>query len=297
MFFRNLTVFRLTEPGVADDALDQRLAAAAFRPCLSQEPRSSGWVAPLDGSPESLVHESGGARLVCLQTEERILPPAVLRDAVNQRAAEREAREDRRLRRGEKYQLRDELLLELLPRAFTQRRRNHACFDGTWLVVDGAGGRAVGELTDMLRKTLGSLPIAPPAVTDSPAAVMTGWLGDESLPAGLELGDECELRDAEGVVRCKGQDLRGEEIRTHLQAGKQVVRLALRWDERLEFLLDEDLTVRRLRFLDVVREPLDQIDAADAVALFDAEFSLMIGELRRFLPTLLAWFGGETQRV
>lgn len=298
MWFKNLSLFRLLEPLEFDsETLAERLAGAVFQPCLSQELSSNGWVAPL--GPDNLVHVVDGCLLVCLQTEDKVLPAAVVRGVLNEQVDEIEQREQRRVRGAEKSRIRDEIMMDLLPRAFTQRRLGHAYFDtaGGWLIVNGAGGKAVSALTDRLRKSLGSLPIAPPVVEQSPAAVMTGWLRDGASPQGLELGDECELRDAEGVVRCKGQHLTGEEIQSHLAAGKQAVRLALRWDERLEFLLSEDLSVRRLRFLDVVQEQLDAVETDDAAALFDAQFSLMTGELRRFLPQLMAWFGGEAQRV
>ena len=50
--------------------------------------------------------------------------------------------------------------------------------------------------------------------------------------------------------------------------------------------------VRRLQFLDVLRESLREVEADSAEAVFDAEFALMSGELRRLLPRLLTLFGG-----
>ena len=72
-----------------------------------------------------------------------------------------------------------------------------------------------------------------------------------------------------------------------------MVKLGLVWNGRIAFVLDEALTVRRLRFLDVVRESLraDKTDSPEAV--FDAEFALMAGELALLLPQLLEAFGGE----
>ena len=68
----------------------------------------------------------------------------------------------------------------------------------------------------------------------------------------LVLGDECELRDpaeAGAVVRCRRQDLESDEVREHLKSGKQVFQLGLEYDERVSFVLGEDLTVRKLRFV------------------------------------------------
>lgn len=296
MWFKNLTVFGLQEPlTVAADSL----AAGAFRPCLSQEASSNGWVAPLGALGESLVHEVSGCQLISLQTEEKVLPAAVVGEVVAERAQDLEAREQRPVRRSERSKLRDEVLLELLPRAFSRRRVSYAYLDpaGSWLIIDGASAKAITELTERLRRSLGSLPIEPWSVRESPAAVMSGWLRDEALPPGFVLTDECELRDADGVVRCRGQELLSDEIRSHLDAGKQVTRLGLVWRDRLSFVLAEDLAIRRLRFLDLVQEELDELDSDDAAALFDAECSLMIGELRQLLPDIQAAFGGAAAAV
>ena len=127
------------------------------------------------------------------------------------------------------------------------------------------------------------------------AAVMTAWLAESQAPAEFTLGDTCELREvgeAGGIVRCRGQDLAGAEIRGHLVAGKEVTRLGLCWNERIAFVLDEALVIRQLQFLDVVRESLRDI-ADSPEAIFDAEFALMTGELALLVPRLLDVFGGE----
>ncbi|MFO1425014.1 MAG: recombination-associated protein RdgC [Candidatus Competibacteraceae bacterium] len=148
----------------------------------------------------------------------------------------------------------------------------------------------------MLRKTLDAFPVAPLRVAWSPAAIMTGWLAEGGAPAEFALGDAYELREAGdggGIVRCRGQDLTSDELRGHLRAGKQVTRLGLSWDGRVAFVLDEGLVVRRLQFLDVVRESLRDTVADSPEAVFDAEFALMTGELALLLPRLLELFGGE----
>lgn len=299
MWFKNLTLFRLAEPFEAGaEALAARLEEGVFQPCGRQQPVSHGWVAPLGRQTSDLVHAVNGCLLVCLQVQEKILPAAVINEALGERVKSIEAAQGRTVRRRERETLRDEVLLELLPRAFVRTRRTYAYLEprSGWLVIDSGGRKAVEELTARLRASLGSLPIRPPRPAAAPAVIMTDWLANGGPPAGFALQDECELRDGAeegGVVRCKGQDLTGDEIRAHLEAGKQVTRLALSWNERLAFNLAEDLSVRRLRFLDLVREQLDDVNAETAEEVHDAEFALMSGELGLLLPRLLEVFGGE----
>ena len=299
MWFKNLTLFRLVEPFSATfDTLAERLEPHAFQPCPSHQPSAAGWVPPLGRKAVDLVHAVGGSALLCLRTEEKVLPASVLNQLVAERVAGIEDRQRRPVRRRERQELRERLLQELLPRALTRSRHGYAYLDprSGWLVVDSASPRGVEEMTGFLRKTLDTLPIAPPKVKRSVTAVMTAWLGEGRAPADFGLGDSCELREmgeSGGVVRCRGQDLTGDEIGGHLAAGKQVSRLGLNWSGRVAFVLDEALVVRQLRFLDVVRESSLDGAADSPEAVFDAEFALMTGELAGLLPRLLDLFGGE----
>lgn len=291
MWFKNLTVMQLSQEQVLDgEAFEQQLAQAAFTPCLSHELRTHGWVPPLGRRTEALVHAVSGCYLICLQQEEKVIPAGVLRELVQDQVMTVEEREQRRLRKREKEQLRDEILLDLMPRALTRKRLTHAYLDmqRAWLIVNGSG-KPVLELLERLQKVSGvrAKPLKP---ARAPSAVLTRWLTEHSWPDDLTPADEVELRDAEGVVRCKGQDLESDEIAAHLHAGKQVVRLALNWSDRLQFVLCDDLSIRRLRFLDIVQEQLDTVDTETAEALIDAQFALMTGELRGFLPRLLGFF-------
>jgi len=162
--------------------------------------------------------------------------------------------------------------------------------------VDATSAKKAEELISLLRRSLERFPVAPPATRTSPAAVMTHWLTGDMPPGVFEPQDQCELRESgeEGsVIRCRRQDLAADEVLKHIEAGKQVVKLAVVWNERLSCVLGDDLAIRRLRFEDVVTEELDELDGDDEAAAFDAQFALMTGELSRFLPSLLEAFGGE----
>ena len=299
MWFRNLTLFRFAEPvTLTAERLAGKLAQAIFQPCATQVMSSHGWVPPLGRRATDLVHATGGYLLICLKSEEKLLPAGIINEMVADRVATLEERENRRVRRPERDRLRTEVLQELLPRALSRSQRNYAYIDTRqgWLIIDNINRKAVDRLTHSLRTAVGSLPITPPAVAHVPAVVMTAWLTNNLLDADFTLADECELQDRNetgGVVRCKGQDLNSSEILAHLQAGMQVTRVALIWKQRLAFVLAEDLSIRRLRFLDVVKEQVGETDTPEQ--LFDAEFALMTGELAEFLPRLWASFGASIE--
>jgi recombination associated protein RdgC len=127
---------------------------------------------------------------------------------------------------------------------------------------------------------------------------MTSWLVHNSLPDDFELGGECELRELGeegGIVRCRGVDLLSEEVETHLNAGKQVARVSLHWDERVSLVLAEDLCLRRLKFADELMKENEDIPEADDAARLDADFALMSHALTDLQNRVIEIFGGEAE--
>lgn len=297
MWFRNLYLYQLVERlELTPEALAAALELQPFQPCGGLQAQSVGWVSPYGREGEQLVHASGGCLLVCLRREERLLPASVIKEAVDEKAAEIEARESRSVSRKERSRLKDEVLVDLLPRAFTRSARLLAYLDlqQGWLLVDSASANRAEELVSLLRESLGSLRARPLASRTAPAVVLTQWL-QSTPPADFLLKDECELRDPGedgGVVRCRRQALDGDEVGVHLAAGKQAVRLAVEWNERLGCVLGDDWVIRRLRFLEGVQDEAAATEADDPVARLDADFTLMTLELRGFLQRLIEVLGG-----
>ncbi len=290
MWFKNLVLYRLDlDFELTAEELAERIAGGAFTPCGGLEPFSLGWSPPLGRGTRALVHATGGHLLVCARREERLLPPAVVRETVEERVAAIEDSEARPVRARERRRLRDEVTFELMPKAFTRSRHTYAYLSpaARWMVVDASSVKRSEELVGLLARSVPGLGIEPYGTDHSVTSELTAWLGERNLPAGFTLLEDCELRDpadAGSVVRCQRQDLTGPEIRAHLDAHKIVQRVALGFEERLSLVLSADLGVRRLRF-----EAVDELDAGDdldELARFDADFAFMTTELTRLLGRL-----------
>lgn len=298
MFFRNLSLFRFS-PAVAEDLarLDEVLPDHRLRECGPMEIGTSGFVPPVgNGADAPLTHTVDLATLVVSGTEAKLLPAAVVNDALHRRVMKISEDEGRRVGGRERKRIKEDVLNELVPRAFVRSSRMRAYVDlrNGWMVVDTATrSRAEGVLTQM-REALGSFPAVPLAPDEGPRVLLTDWLANGTLPAGLALGDEVELRDPAssdgGIWRGRRDDLDSEEVKEHLRNGKQVFRLGLVLDERMSFVLGEDLVVRKLKFLDVVTEQLGD-EHPDAAAEADATFALLRLELQQLLSKFEEWFG------
>lgn len=301
MWFKNLCLFRLTEPFTLNaDDLAEKLEDLLFRPCGAHETASYGWVAPLSSAEQALTHAANGYLMVCVKKQERVLPTSVINELLEEKITEAEDQQGRKLSKKERSRLKDELIFDLLPKAFTFSRKTYAYIDpvGGWFVVDAASTKGAEDLLTLLRKSIGSLPAVPVNTVDNPLKTMTQWLVSQQMPDELTVEDECELRspgDEGSIIRCKRHDLSLPEIQNHLDSGKEVIKLAMNWGDRLSFILDKTFSIKRVRYLDLVQDQLKDLAIEDEATRFDADFSIMTAELAHFLPKLLEAFGGEVK--
>ncbi|MDH5784433.1 MAG: recombination-associated protein RdgC [Chromatiales bacterium] len=300
MWFKNLVLFRLSRPFELDhDALDQALQGHPFHPCGKSAPFSYGWSQPLGRNGQQLVHTVGNYSMICARKEERLLPSAVINEQLAERVEQLEQAESRSLGRKERQQLKEELTQTLLPQAFTRNTTCYAYIDRThrWLVVDTSSANRAEELITLLRQSLDGIGLRQPQTEESPRVVMSEWLRGDNIPTGFELGDEYELQESDkdgAIVRCRRQDPHSEEVQGLLNAGKQVTKLSLNWRERVAFVLGEDLTIKRLRFTDAIKEELDDY-TDDPVLQFDSDFAFMTLELYKMIEEVMAVFGGDSE--
>ena len=292
MFFRNLTFFRFpTTLAKTLDDLDARLEECKLKPVGPSELMSRGFISPFGRDGATMSHRVGDAIWITLGGEDRLLPSAVINDQLGRKLAEIEEKEGRRLGGRARKRLKEDIVLELLPRAFVRPVRCSATLDleHGFIAVDTSSRKTAENLVSELRHALGSFPALPLNAEASVRVILTGWLAGEPLPPGLSLGDECELKDpvdGGAVVRCSRHELQVDEIRQHLEAGKQVTRLALVLDDHVGFVLGEDLVLRKLKFLDGAVDQLEGTESDGVAAELDARFALMSGELKRLFAVL-----------
>ena len=290
MFFRNLTLFRFpTSLDLSD--LETRLSECALKPVGPLELSSRGFVSPFGHHGEALSHAMHDALWVTVGGEDKLLPGAVVNDLLQKKLAAIEEKEGRKPGGRTRKRLKDELVTELLPRAFVRPVRSDALLDTTLgvIAIDTSSRKNAESVVSEIRRALGSFPALPVNAETAPRAILTGWIAGDALPDGLSLGDECELRDPSdsgAVVKIQRMELVGDEINKHLEAGKQVTRLALVLDDHVSFVLGEDLVVRKFKLLDGAVDQLESTDRDDIAAELDARFALMAGEFKRLFNVL-----------
>jgi recombination associated protein RdgC len=162
--------------------------------------------------------------------------------------------------------------------------------------MDVAGQTRADEVVAVLLRSLDGLVITQLQTTVAPATQMAAWLLSHEAPGRFDVDRECELKatdDSQGVVRYSKHTLNVEEVRKHIQNSKMVTRLALTWNGRLSFVLNELLQVKRLKFLEGVFDNSD--NAAKDEDRFDADVAIVTGELSKLIPELIEALGGELE--
>lgn len=283
------------------EQLEEALTERTFRPCSPSQALSVGWVPALGEGSANLVHAADGRFLLRLRREEKILPPSVVRDLLKERVEGIEAQQGRKVYRRERLALKDEIVQDCLPRAFSRHGEFSLLIDGKarWVLVDSSSAGRAEDALNLLRECIGTFPVIPPATTSSPSVGMSSWLTQASLPEDFTLREECELTESgeqPAVLRCRGIDPLSQEIRQHLEGGMEVTRLSLDWREQLQFVLGSDLCLRRLKFADALVKENDEIAEEDPLARKDADFALMAPALSELQERVVALFGGEDYR-
>ena len=297
MWFKQIQLFQLTEtiPYTPDKVMEQ-LEALAFTPCLPSLPSSAGWVSPFDDEHAPLVHAMNGKILLCLQIEEKILPGTVVRQELNDKIKAIQLRDDRRVRQKEKLSLKDEVVMRLLPRAFSKFVRLYAYIDtkNNWLVLGTTNAAKTEQFMTLFKRSVTENVRA--FEVAKPAPIITDWLKNHSNPTEFSIEKACVLQDPSQqnrMIRCQQQDLFASSIQAIIKEGCLVKQLALCWHDRVNFSLADDFTIRSIQYQEEVIAAANDIDTETKQQQFDADFFIMSETLGGLIKDLLQVFVRE----
>jgi len=297
MWFRNLYLYKLEKPfTISAEELQLVLQNHQLNDCPPGQRETLGWTSPFGRNNDMLVLANQSFYLIRMAKQERILPVSVIKDHLLDRVEKIESRDDRKVGNKERRELKEELEFELLPKAFTKTTHTDAWIDciNSRLVINTSTAAKAETLAKLLRNCLGDLRMVLPETESSPMAIMTNWLNTNQLPRSFEFGQECLFKsvdDQMSTVTFRKHELLGNEPRTNLDAGKFVSQIELIWQQKVKFILTEDLILKRLKFLDIMADDFEKQGFETPEDKIDAEFALMIGEVTGLLNMLFDELG------
>jgi len=299
MWFNNALIFHYEFDKSID--INALLAEEALKPCPPHARFIYGWLPIAD---ECFAQEVAGTTLICMGKEERVLPRSVIHRELEERVSSQEAQLLRALKRTEKAQMAEEIEFELLPKAFCLQKRMYAMLDSVsnHLIINAASQTQAAQLTSFLRKSLPGLRIEPLQYGENLGARFSEWISSPAaIPASFQLASDCLLfspDDEKKRFTCKGYELPAEEILSLLTQGLIPAEVSVQWNERIQFTLTQDFSIKRIKCMDYLIEEFSEFRQLDDDAQQrDAALTLLSGELRAMIADLLKHLGTSDEMI
>lgn len=292
MWFKQVTPFRVFELP-EKRYLDESLGNSWFTELQGLGWFTEGFTHPTAFSDRA-AFEAEKTMLIALKREEKVLPSAAIKHKLDEQVVKIQTAEGRNVGRREKHELREAIIDDLLPKALIKSSRTYGLFAGEWLFVDTANRRKAENLLTKLREALGGLPAQQPVPRQSPASLMTNWLLQGEAQGRFVLDSDVTLvgvGDVAPKVKISRKDLTAEDVVQHAKNGMKVTELGLIWNDRVAFILTQDLTLKRIQWLDVVQEEAEG-SCNDAESMAYATQLLMAAALSAILGELVDLLGG-----
>ncbi len=300
--FKNALVYRIGSwepPSKAE--IEERLDAGRFVECGASQLESAGWVEPRGEKNAALMEGVGGQLILKLCVERKAVPGQVVKTQLEQQLEKIEADTGRRPKGKKAKELKEDIVHQLLPRAFPKRSTTLVWIDpkANLIMIGTSSVKASDRIVSMLVELLGGgITLTLLQTQLSPATAMAEWLKSREAPAGFTIDRECELKQPDSeksTVRYARHTLDIEEVGEHITQGKLPTSLAMTWNDRVSFVLTEAGTLKKLKLLDVALEGAGSTGNAEDNG-FDTDVAITTGELSQLIPQLMEALGGELLR-
>ena len=257
MAFKNARIYsveitpELQEIFRNETRLEECITSVRFRPAGAQEMSSCGFSPVFGRHTDSYTFTSSGSHFFRFTEENKLMPSSVVNERLLDIIDQKEAELSRSLKKNEKQALKQALVDEMMSKAFASRRDLFIMVNSVegFIAISATSAKRADNAITMLRKAFGTFP----AKTLQPRVVvedrMTNFIAKDDLPEGINLGYDCVLKsddDTGATVKATKEDLTCKEILSHIEAGKHITELQLELVDQATFVLNTELTLKRI---------------------------------------------------
>ncbi len=295
--FKNIILYRIADDWKPDlNKIEEGLKSMPFLPCGATQDQSMGWAPPRGEAHGALVESVAGQWMLRLQVETKLLPSSVVKRRAEERAQQIEGASGKKLGRMAIKDLREQTMMELLPRAFTRLTSVPVWIDpeARLVMIEAASPAKADEVAVLVLSSIDGLAMSPLQTQKSPTTCMGAWLLDFDPPGRFNIDRECELKaidETQAIVRYARHNIEIDEVKRHVQNGKMPTKLALTWADRISFMLTDTLQIKKIKLLEAVMEGNESQDEGEDH--FDGDVAIMTGELAKMIPDVIEALGGE----
>ena len=293
LWFKNAIIYQLNNDNLLDkQTIEQALKSASFSPCGNLDTTKMGWVSPYnDNNLDDFIIDMQGHLLLRIKKETKILPAPVIKQALIDKIDKQEQSLSRKLRKNEKATLKDDVMFDLLPRAFSKYNHYWLWIDteNRRIIIDCSSFKLAEDILAILRKELGSLALTPLSIDKPLEKIMTNWVKEKLNFPPFILGDEAELKDpleGNGIINCKNQDITSDEMLVHLDSGKWVTKLKIIDERGINFIINPDFTLKKVKFDSIIMDENEDIGSDEFDKRLEADFYIMANTLSNSINDL-----------
>lgn len=294
---KNMMLYRVIDPDHVALLNDAEALNEALQERPIARPTGSQWNKIGFSRPssltESFVWSSPNATLFTVYVLERMLTGATIREHLNERIRKVEDREQRKCYRKEVAQMKDEVVAELLPKAFIKQSATNVIMTGNLMIVGASSAKKAEDCLSTLRDAMGSLAVRP-IDYKIPA---DSWLRDMMQVGSRGLFKVSEsakiVNTSKDIVQFKGVDLLGEEPQNYLGMGFHPGELSVVFDEGMHLRITDKLIFKQIKFTDTVLDPVGRDADGDPAAHLDGSLILFVDWVRRMVDDIDAEIGEE----
>ncbi|MFQ0995996.1 recombination-associated protein RdgC [Gilliamella sp. CG25] len=282
LWFKNAIIYQLNNDTLLDkNAIEKAIKSVPFTPCGNIDTMKMGWVSPYnDNYHDDFIIDMQGHLLLRIKKETKLLPAPVIKQALLEKIDKQEQALSRKLTKNEKATLKDEVMIDLMPRAFSKYNHYWLWIDtiNKRIILDTSSFKQAEDILAILRKELGVLALTPLSIEKPVEQIMTTWVKEKLNFAPFILGDQAELKDpleGNGIISCKNQDITSDEMMIHFDSGKWITKVKIIDERGVNFIVNNDLTLKRIKFDSSVLDENEDIGADEFDKKLEADFFIM----------------------
>lgn len=291
--FKNLTLYRVNNmPALPAGTLEERLMAHRLSDPTGQQAVSNGWV-PVSKHEPSLVYADDMNLFIRMGQLERVLPGNVINRETAMRCEEFEKSKGYKPGTKQRRDIKDEVVMTLLPQAFIKESSIGVWLNQSdgWMAIDTSSVSKAEGVSELFSRHADHWSLSVPEPDIQVDQTITGWLAAGRAPEGFEFDDQIELvglGDRKPSVRYLNHVLSPQELKTHIASGKKVQKIGLVWRDRISLVLESNMQIKKLKFLDLGEDKTDGVNDAE---IFQSECAIFAREVIQLLSDLASALG------
>lgn len=287
MFFKNLIIYQFDKNNAIERLDNDMLKNMAFTPCGPTDSIKKGFVSPIDDD-DVLKLQVQGHSLLKLRIESKLLPASVIKKKTAERIEQLEQKLGRSVTKSERLCAKDEVIVDLLPVAFTKDQYTHVWINNNdnFIAIETASFKKAEDVLALIRKELGALALKPLSVENNISFTLKEWVCNDSTPPNFFVLNDAMLADpleGNGKIKLIDENLTAEEVKSYLNGGREIKSLSFSYKQQTVFTVNTELVFSKISYSSEMLDENSDISLDDKAKRIEADFFLVANELANLI--------------